>query len=441
MDDINSLESESGIIASLIHKPELSFYSEQLLPNHFTKRDNQIVYQAICELAKKSISTIDPYNIIEVLNSCEATRRLADELSLDKLNELVEMSDVLARDSAEEYKILVGNVLDAAFRRDAIAKLRECQKICYDRSNTNVSKEIYTIIDDVMTEYSYADDIPELGEMVDDLWADVLTHQDGHGCGIPFKFPALNDFVTIEPGELVVLAAPMKGAKSMFMLNEAVDILKQGKTVMYIDSELSSRLFLVRLVSHLTGIEFARVRSGKYDEVERRKIDSVLSWIKEQKFVHLYMPIFDQQSIYTAVNKVSHRFGKLDVLIVDYLKSTGNTEAFATYQELGRLTDLIKNDIAGKMGIAALAAAQLNNANKLADSAKIARNASTIMLLLNKTPEEQEMDGQECGNKKLIVQLNRNGMQHADGDYIDINFDGNRIMLTEAKQHVPVDPF
>ena len=35
-EDINSLESESGIIASLIHNPELSFYSEHLLPNHFT---------------------------------------------------------------------------------------------------------------------------------------------------------------------------------------------------------------------------------------------------------------------------------------------------------------------------------------------------------------------------------------------------------------------
>lgn len=30
-EDINSIESESGIIASLIHNPELSFYSEYLL--------------------------------------------------------------------------------------------------------------------------------------------------------------------------------------------------------------------------------------------------------------------------------------------------------------------------------------------------------------------------------------------------------------------------
>ena len=40
------------------------------------------------------------------------------------------------------------------------------------------------------------------------------------------------------------------------MLNEAVDLMRKDKTVMYIDSELSDRLFMCRLVSHLTGIEF-----------------------------------------------------------------------------------------------------------------------------------------------------------------------------------------
>ena len=47
VDDINSLESEAGIIASLIHKPDFIFYSEYLLPNHFTNKENRCVYTAI----------------------------------------------------------------------------------------------------------------------------------------------------------------------------------------------------------------------------------------------------------------------------------------------------------------------------------------------------------------------------------------------------------
>ena len=112
-EDINSIESESGVIASLIHNPDFSFYSEYLLPNHFINKENRCVYTAICALARKGITTIDPYNIIEVLNSSEATRKFADELSVEMLQELVDMSDVIARSSLEEYKMLVKNVMDS----------------------------------------------------------------------------------------------------------------------------------------------------------------------------------------------------------------------------------------------------------------------------------------------------------------------------------------
>ena len=100
-EDIVSIDSEAGIIASLIHNPEFVFYSEHLLPNHFTKKDNSYVYTAISNLVKQGITNVDPYNIIEVLESSEATRGYAKELSLDKLNELMDMSDVLARRSLE----------------------------------------------------------------------------------------------------------------------------------------------------------------------------------------------------------------------------------------------------------------------------------------------------------------------------------------------------
>ena len=440
-DDINSLESESGIIASLIHHPEFSFYSEQLLPDHFSNSENKYIYSAICKLAEQDINIIDAYNIIEVWNSSENTRQVSQFITVDKLQELIDMSDILARHSVEEYKLLVGNVFDSARRRHTFEKLRSCEAMCFDGSLENFQQAIYTNIDDVMTEFSFADDIPVFGDVIDDIWEDVVAHQDGQECGIPFKIPSLNDYVTIEPTELVVVGAPAKGGKSMFMLNEAVDLMLRGKSIMYIDSELSDRPFLCRLISHLTKIPFNDVRSGRYTDKQKVLISKCIAWIKQQKFVHMYMPVFDQQTIYTAVKKIAHQFGELDVLIVDYLKATGNSDSYATYAELGNLTDMIKNNIAGAMKIAALAAAQLTDTGKIADSRKIVNHASTIIKLLSKTPEEIEADGKECGNKKLIVEFNRNGMQHAPGEYIDIFFNGNIIAIEEAQQHVQRTPY
>ena len=180
--------------------------------------------------------------------------------------------------------------------------------------------------------------------------------------------------------------------------------------------------------------------AGNYTEEEAKRIDEARAWMKTRKFTHIYIPMFDQQSIYTAVKKVKHTQG-LDVLIVDYFKGSGDGDAFDSYQELGRFVDMVKNQICGEMGICGIGAAQATINGRVADSAKIGRNASTIALIQDKTPEEVEADGAECGNKKLRVILNRNGMQMAQGEYIDLFFDGNRVMYSEAKQHIPQTPY
>ena len=42
-EDMARVESEAGIIATLIHHPDFSYYSEQLLPNHFTTEENRYI--------------------------------------------------------------------------------------------------------------------------------------------------------------------------------------------------------------------------------------------------------------------------------------------------------------------------------------------------------------------------------------------------------------
>lgn len=93
------------------------------------------------------------------------------------------------------------------------------------------------------------------------------------------------------------------------------------------------------------------------------------------------------------------------------------------------------------MNIAGIGAAQATAAGRLADSAKIARNASTIAMITDKTADEVAADGPECGNKKLRVVYNRNGMQMSEGEYIDLRFDGNHVLYEEAKQHIPDEPY
>ena len=125
------VDSESGVIATLFQHPEYSFYSEDLLPNHFFNKENRYIYLAICELAKQGITTVDPYNVIQVLESSDATRRFAEELNVEQLYGFMEASEHICRNSVEEYKMLANSVLNAAFRRDTYQQLKECQALCF----------------------------------------------------------------------------------------------------------------------------------------------------------------------------------------------------------------------------------------------------------------------------------------------------------------------
>lgn len=438
--DIKDIEAEAGVVATVIKHPEFTFYSEDLRYTYFTDNINGRIYWSVQELAKRDIKTIDAYNIQNILSSNKFTAERTEEITLEVLNDIIENAGYISRDSPEDYKLLVNNVINAAMRRHTLQKLMDCERLCFSEKEANIEEKLYKTIDDVMMEFSTTTEVPPLGKEVDRLWSEIEARQDGGLAGIPFKFPALNEYATIDRGELFIFAAEQKQGKSMMLLNCAVDLLRQGKAILYIDSELNTRLFVCRLISHLTGIEFKRVRAGKYDAEEKKRIDNAIAWIKRVPLTHIYLPAFDAQTIYTVTKKVKHTQG-LDVLIVDYFKSSSDGDAFATYSELGKLTDLIKNKIAGDMDIAAVGAVQATSTGKIADSAKIARNASTIALITDKTMEEIERDGRNCGNKKLRVVFNRNGAQMDNESYIDLQFTGDKILYQQADQHAVVQPY
>ena len=111
-------------MASLVYHPEFSFYSENLLPNHFFNKENRYIYTAICNLAQRGITRIDTYSILQSLQSQEATAQYANELTVTQLNDFIDTSDGLARHNVEDYMLCVDNVVKAAFRRDALQTLK-----------------------------------------------------------------------------------------------------------------------------------------------------------------------------------------------------------------------------------------------------------------------------------------------------------------------------
>lgn len=440
---ISDNQAEAGVISTLIRHPDFILYTDYLRPKYFYNTENGCMYWAIQQLYKNGVTTIDAINLMNMLSSNKAVQREIDKYNLTNIQKFIDMSQYAVRHTIEEYKLLVNTVVTLAFKRDLYNVADEIEASCFNSEydlnqlNSLVNKKINRLTEQYIT----SNDIVMFGDKVDDLWNEIKSRVTENGLyGIPSKFSSLNEYITYEPGELVLLKARMKRGKSAFFLNEAVHKIKNGVPTLYLDTEMQDRLFLERLLANLTGIPVKRIKTGEYSEEEGNKLDQVNEWIKKQPFVHIYLPQTTDEEIY-AIHKILKYKMNLEFSIFDYIKSNIQSAA-ENYNALGSRCDFLKNNVAGELNIAMLAGAQLNRNNAVADSDKIERYVSASILWRDKTTEELAKDGLDCGNFAMTVDLNRLGEQMTEDEYIDMKFDGNLMRIEQAKQHKKEDtPF
>lgn len=224
----------------------------------------------------------------------------------------------------------------------------------------------------------------------------------------------------------------MKMGKSALFLNYAQYLCEAGVPTLYLDTEMSDVRFSERLISNISGVEVAKVRNGNYSREEESRIMAAIQRIKKYPFVHLFIPDFTDEQVFAVIKILKYKMN-LKFVIYDYIK--GNTTSSSElYNILGARCDKLK-EIAGMENIPILAGAQLNRSGQVADSDKLERYVTVSMYWRQKTEEEVDEEGPECGNFCMNVALNRMGEQMDSDEKINFKFDGNRMRITEAKQY------
>lgn len=437
--ELSDIQSESGIIGTLIYHPEFILHTDYLLPGYFYGVENGCIYWAIQDLYKSGITNIDAYNISSKIQSHNGVQRTIDKYNLPSVQEFMELYKETARHTIEEYKMLADNVVTLAFKRDLVKTLNQLSANCFNPEFDleKLNNNVYSELDALTQKYITSDEIHTLGNDIDDIWGEIVNRRTSDGMyGIPSKYNSFIDYYTYEPGELVVIQAKYKQGKSVFLMNEVVHKLKNGVPTLVVDSEMPTRLYTERLISHLTGIEMKRIKNGNYSDEEAEKIKYWITWLKEQSFVHIYDPNITNEKLYSVCKMLQRKMG-LVFVVFDYLKSN-ETSTSDNYNVLGAKCDFLKNNIAGELDLAVLAACQLNRNGEVADSIKINRYLSVGIKWEYKTQEMIARDGIQCGNAFAKIYVNRLGKQMQeddDSDYIDFVFDGDRMSIVEAQPH------
>lgn len=443
--DLSDIQSESGVIGTLINHPEYILHTDYLHPSYFSGVENGCIYWSIQELYKDGVTNIDAMNISSKLQSHPGVVKTIEKYNLPSVQEFMELYKETARDSLEEYKMLADNIVTLSFKRDLIKTLDRVSRNCYkkDKSLDVLSNKVYDELDKLTQKYVSSSEVHTLGSDIEDIWNDIVSRRSENGVyGIPSKYTSFNEYFTYENGELVVVQAKYKRGKSVLLMNEVVHKLKNGVPTAVFDTEMQTRLYTERLISHITGIEIKRIKSGEYSAEEEQTIKSCIEWLKEQPFVHIYDPDMTNEKMYSICKMLKYKIG-LTFVVYDYIKSN-ETSTSDNYNILGAKCDFLKNKIAGELDLAVLSACQLNRQGEVADSDKINRYLSVGIKWDFKTQDMTAKDGMQCGNTFAKIYVNRLGKQMLEDDeddYIDFAFSGDTMTIVEAEQHIKDDSF
>lgn len=436
---IKNLNAESMVISTLIHNPKFIFYSEQLEPRDFFDETNMCIYWAIRQIVNSGVYEIDDFNLTNAFASNNGVKAKMDKIDLNSIRDILEYSKVASRQNVEEYKDLVKDIKNFSNRRKLFLDSKNLMSSCLDLSITE--DELQKISFKIAEQYNLANsnnqEIKKFGEKVDDLWEEIQDRQSGKLISIPFHIDELNEYVTMEAGELIIFGANAKEGKSAMLLSSTVDLLKRGLNVLVIDSELSDRLYMLRLIAHIAQVPFKIVKDGNATEEQQKKIEKAKEWIKTVNLYHEYVPIFNDRDVMALFKRINC-LNKIDVCVIDYFKQTTGSDAFAVSMNLSNFVNTIKNELAGVYKIPVISAIQTTKSGEVALSSGVIRYCSTLITIRRKTSEEFIKDGgKDFGNSYMSVKINRNGAQQSDGEYISVDFIGDLLTYKSAKKQPP----
>lgn len=430
--------AEGSVIASLIYHPEYLLSDNNLQPRFFWNQENQLLYWGINELVESGVTKIDSLNLHNIIYSKPGTQKLADKYGLSNLQMYIEMAKNAARGTYDEYKLLANTVISLAFRRELCSLSEDIGKECFNQeiSLDDLNDFANNGIDKIAEKFVFGGDSVQFGEKIDSIWEEICEDRNDDGSvGLPNLIPSLNDFFTLGKGEMVLIAGATGKGKSSYMMAQAVFALTHGVPCVVVDSELTDKVYTPRLLANLSGVPVKTIKNGRYTKEQENRIKQSIEYIKKcPGFAHEYVPVFSKLQIDQICRKWYNK-NKLGFFVYDYIKPTGKMAAEIS-QSMGMLADYLKS-IAGNLNIPIMAGLQLNRVTgDLADSLKTERYADVLLFWKQKTQEQLKTDSIECGNFLMQVVKNRNGAVHDEDQYIDIQFIGDLMRISEAKQHV-----
>ena len=354
-----SIEAEQAVLGGLMLAPDAyDRVADQLVEEDFYRRDHQLIYRAIRELAEKN-RPFDAVTLGEWFDSMGLSEQVAGGAYLIELASTTPSAANIAayaeivRDKAVLRQLIeVGTgIVNDGFQPDG----RDSGEIL-----ARAEQEVFAIAEAGARGRT---DFTPVNKALSEAF-DVLQTRYANGgsvTGLPTGYTEFDEMTAgLQNTDLLILAARPAMGKTTLALNMAeYAAFRSKKAVAIFSMEMSASQLALRLISSVGRVNAQRLRSGQLEDEDWSRVTSAIRQLREAKIFIDDTPGLSPD-VLRAKSRRLKREHDLGLIVIDYLQLMsvpGNSENRAT--EISEISRSLKH-LAKELNLPVIALSQLN---------------------------------------------------------------------------------
>jgi replicative DNA helicase len=413
-----SIEAEQAVLGGLMLAPDAyDRVADRLTEEDFYRRDHQLIYRAICQLAEKS-KPYDAVTLGEWFDSNGFAEQVAGGAYLVELASTTpSAANIAAYAAIVRDKSILRQLIDAGtgIVNDAfLPEGRDSDEIL------QAAEQVVFAIGEQRAQ-GRADFLP-VGRAMADAFDVLQARYEAGGAvtGLATGYTEFDEMTAgLQPTDLVILAARPAMGKTTLALNIAEAAALRGKkTVAVFSMEMSASQLSLRLISSVGRINATRLRTGQLEDEDWSRVSSAIRLLKTTQIFIDDTPGLSPEALRAKARRLKREHG-LGLIVVDYLQLMavpGNTENRAT--EISEISRSLKG-LAKELNVPVIALSQLNRsletrADKrpvmadLRESGAIEQDADMIVFIYRDEYYNKEASPDQ-GLAEIIIGKQRSG--------------------------------
>ena len=382
----------------------------------FYRRDHQLIFKAIGELAEKN----KPFDAVTLGEWFDA-HALGEQVGGTAY--LVELAQTTP--SAANVRVYAEIVRDKSVLRNLIDVGTQIAEDGFSPGARETSdllaeaeQRVFKIADQSRTGRK---EMVSVKDAMKEAFGILQARYESQGTitGLPTGFTDFDEMTAgLQPSDLIILAARPAMGKTTLALNMAeYAAIKSKKPVVIFSMEMSASQLAFRLISSIGRINAGRLKTGQLEDEDWTRVTSAMKMLSESKIFIDDEPALSPAKLLSKARRLK-REHDLGLVVVDYLQLMqvpGNSENRAT--EISEISRSLKA-MAKELNLPVIALSQLNRGlesrtdkrpvmSDLRESGAIEQDADIILFIYR--DDYYNKDSNDKGLAEILISKHRNG--------------------------------